>query len=346
MSTGANISSIDALRSFRVALIKFIEHGNVALTSGESDVNRTLGWLEREQSVYWANQLRKRHDWVQQCEQALREKQIFKSFDGTAQSVVDEMKALAVAKRRRAEAEEKILAVKKSISLLRRESLLYKGRMQKLASTLQGDLPRAVHALGRMLARLDEYLAVQSTGGGLDLDEAIEQFTRMAAAPLEGNARLRAMVPTATSRAGAPEATDLDSIPVGTAAFPQWQLPLLDTLPRLDAAPAAEQRVTLVGSPVAAARRILQRCEPAFEQDTGWCLYPAEAPTEPAAEPALQTWPVWQLLRAAPELKPLMPLPTGWLVVFDEAGIVTVLDANGIDQWAAALSRSAAATAT
>ena len=44
-----------------------------------------------------------RHEHGKPAEQALREKQVFKSFDGTVPSVVDELKARAIAKRRRAE---------------------------------------------------------------------------------------------------------------------------------------------------------------------------------------------------------------------------------------------------
>lgn len=180
MPDTANVRSLDALRSFRVALIKFAEGANTAISSSESDVQRTLGWLEREQTVYWANQLRKRHEEVTRCEDAVRQKRLFKAPDGSTQSVVDEMKALATAKRRREEAEGKTIAVKKAIGVLRRESLLYKGRVQKLATAMQADIPRAVHLLDQMLNYLDQYLSLQTSGAGMATGAApAEVFEQM-----------------------------------------------------------------------------------------------------------------------------------------------------------------------
>src|SRR5690348_6418592 len=97
--TQANVQSIDALRAFRVALIKFAETGNIAMSAAESDVDRTLNWLQRDQTTFWSNQVRKRQDIVVRCEEAVRQKRIFKNIDGTTPSAVDEQKALAKAKR-------------------------------------------------------------------------------------------------------------------------------------------------------------------------------------------------------------------------------------------------------
>jgi hypothetical protein len=183
MSDTANVRSLDALKTFRAALIKFAEGTNTALSSSESDVQRTLTWLERDQTVFWDGQLRKRHDEVMRCEDAVRQKRLFKAPDGSQQSVVDEVKALGKARLRREEAEAKTVAVKKAIGVLRRESLLYKGRVQKLATTVQIEVPHAVHLLDQMLKYLEEYLSLQTAGGGGAAvgspAEAFEQMMRM-----------------------------------------------------------------------------------------------------------------------------------------------------------------------
>ena len=158
MSGGRKSVRSMGAKIFRAALIKFAEVGNVAMGAAESDIDRTLGWLERDQTAYWAGQLRKRHAEVMQCEDAAAKK-LFKGPDGTTQSVVDEMKVAAVAKRRKEEVQEKNVAVQKAIHILRKESLLYKGRVQKLATVLQSDVPKAVFRLDGMLTHLEEYLA-------------------------------------------------------------------------------------------------------------------------------------------------------------------------------------------
>ncbi len=94
MAEGARIHSVDALSIFRAALIKFAENGNVALSSADSDIDRVLGWLERDQLSYWAMQIRKRHEIVLKWEDAIRQKKLYKNIDGTTKSAVDEQKEL------------------------------------------------------------------------------------------------------------------------------------------------------------------------------------------------------------------------------------------------------------
>ena len=84
-SQGAKVDDIEALKTLRVALIKFQEIGNAALSGAESDVDRTLGWME-QQGTFWTGQLRKRHDEVMKCEEAVRSKRLFKGADGRVQS--------------------------------------------------------------------------------------------------------------------------------------------------------------------------------------------------------------------------------------------------------------------
>src|SRR5271154_7014603 len=111
MAQGARVHSFDALRSFRAALYKFAETAEVALTDAEGEMQRIMGWLERDQQSYWQFQMRKRQETVMKCKEAVRMKKLFKGADGRPASAVDEEKALAVALRRLAEGEAKCKAV-------------------------------------------------------------------------------------------------------------------------------------------------------------------------------------------------------------------------------------------
>src|SRR5947207_1687086 len=110
---GARVTSIDALKHFRVALFKFSEAANVALGDAESEVQRVLMWLQLEQQQYWTTQIRKRHEFVEKCKDAVRQKKLFKDSSGRQQSAVDEEKALAIAQRRLDVAEQKLLATRR-----------------------------------------------------------------------------------------------------------------------------------------------------------------------------------------------------------------------------------------
>lgn len=162
MSDSAHIDDIDALKLFRRALWKFAEVANVALGDAESEMQRVLLWLETEQRSYWQHQLRVRHEALQKAKDALRQKKLYKDSTGKYPSAVDEEKAVALAQRRLEEAETKLAAVRRYIPRLQREIQLYKGATQRFATTVQVDLPSAVHALDRITAKLEEYVALSS----------------------------------------------------------------------------------------------------------------------------------------------------------------------------------------
>src|SRR3954463_12923340 len=94
MTRYARVDSLDSLQALKVALVKFAESAMVALSDAESEVSRTMMWLENEQTAYWQNQVRKRALIVERCKEAVRSKKIFKDATGRQQSAFDEEKAL------------------------------------------------------------------------------------------------------------------------------------------------------------------------------------------------------------------------------------------------------------
>src|SRR3954463_7831606 len=166
MSETARIDSIAELRAFRVGLIKFTDACNVALGDAESDMQRTLTWLERDQITYWNGQLAKRAEMVSRAKEAVRMKKLFKSPTGHTQSVVEEEKALRVAIRLHEEAEQKIVACKQWTRRLQKEIMMYKGGVTRFTSVLGGDIPRALAALDAMASSLEAYATLSAGAGG------------------------------------------------------------------------------------------------------------------------------------------------------------------------------------
>jgi hypothetical protein len=158
MSDFARVDSIDALRDFRVALLKFAEVAQVALADGEGDLSRTLLWLESEQTSYWAGQVRKCQEMVSRAAEKLREKQVFKDASGRVPAAVDEQKALKLAKAKLERAQEKQLAVKKSIRLVQKAVHDYKGSVQGLTSAVAHDIPLSVARLDHLAGLLSQYV--------------------------------------------------------------------------------------------------------------------------------------------------------------------------------------------
>lgn len=167
MSESARVESIESLKLFKQALWKYQENAGIALGDAESEIQRVMMWLEGEQRTYWNSEVRKRQEGVMRAREALRQKQIFKSPTGGRQSDIDEQKALQLAQRRLAEAEQKVLAVKKYTQHLRREMMMYKGQVQRIATVVSGDIPRAAHDLEAIIQRLEAY----ATGEGIATPE-------------------------------------------------------------------------------------------------------------------------------------------------------------------------------
>ena len=280
MAEGARIYSVDVVRQFRAALIKYAEVCNTALTSADSDIDRVLGWLERDQTMYWAGQVRKRHEHMIRCEEAVRQKKLFKGADGGTQSVVDEMKALATAKRRKEEAEVKTVAVKKAIMILRKEGQLYKGKVMRLGTTVTADLPKAVHRLDRQMELIDTYLSLQTQGRGLDLAKAAEMMAGgNAGGPKTLLERLRARTPTPEQRQSAPFVTaDADhglKQAWGAGAMADWQAKAMGALSIERSLPEPDHHVVAHPDVWQQPKIYIDRRDPTGDIDSGWYIGPA-----------------------------------------------------------------------
>ena len=159
MAGGARVQDLDAIRSFRAAMIKFIESGNSALTDAESEITRRIGWLEGEQTAFWNHQIRKLMELISQLKDAIRSKTLFKDSTGRTQNAFDEEKKLRAAKARLEVAEQKLANTRRWAKQLQREHLMFRGGVQRLQTMLSNDLVNSVATLETIVAQLDQYLS-------------------------------------------------------------------------------------------------------------------------------------------------------------------------------------------
>ena len=133
MSNGARVISLESLKELEVALLKFAQAVSAALEEADSEVQRTLLWLNVEQERYWKNQLRIRNDAYVQAKQVLKRKQYLdKSPLESNSSYLDERKAIALAKMRYEEAQAKCKNVKNWLVKLEEEAMTYKAAANNL----------------------------------------------------------------------------------------------------------------------------------------------------------------------------------------------------------------------
>jgi hypothetical protein len=157
----ANITSIDAIRSFTAAMRAFEDGADDAAVQLGLETRRPVAWIE-EMGMYWPKEVRKASDAVSEARISLEKCELTISGD-ERRSCSDERKALEKAKRRLHTAEEKVQAVRRWKVQIRKEVEDFEVQIAKLRQYLEGDLIRSIASLQRMTAALDEY--VQKTTG-------------------------------------------------------------------------------------------------------------------------------------------------------------------------------------
>jgi hypothetical protein len=166
MDQAARVRSTDSVREFRSALLEFSHDLRDALSSVDLETHRALEWILERQPTYWQHQVRLGHDRVLAAKNDLHRCRSSPLPGGGAPSCMEERKVLERAQRRLAYAEEKVVKVRQWGHTSQQEITEYAGRANQLVAVLDGDLPRAVEFLNRVLSSLESYLAV---GGGVEL---------------------------------------------------------------------------------------------------------------------------------------------------------------------------------
>ena len=275
MPQGANVQSIELLRELQTVLWKFREACVGSLDDVESDLRRTVIWLETEQDTYWKSQIRIRHEALERAKEALRSKKIFKDASGRPQSVVEEQKALKIAMARMAEAEQKLSNVRKWVRALQKEIELYKASVGRLSHSVESLVPAAVHQLDRLMTSLEAYVnleipqaATQDTSensAGAGFANRAELLTEI----LTPSPHVPLAVPSEEEMASATPASSID-IPC-----PQISAEILDQMTTAAGQLPLSSHQTLIARHPAArtpAGFTLLRRSPVNGDDSGWMV--------------------------------------------------------------------------
>jgi hypothetical protein len=164
MSGSARIQSIDAVGLLAGALRRFAEESSTALIDLELELNRALQWIREDRRDYWADQVRRAWEKIDQARQEL-DRCLATAVADQRPSCYEERKALERAKRRLRLAEEKVAAVRRWTHTADRESLQFRVALGQLSGWLQADFPQAITSLGRMTNALETYVAGAGPAG-------------------------------------------------------------------------------------------------------------------------------------------------------------------------------------
>lgn len=171
--SSANVNSIDAIRAFRIALLKFVDDAANAITTLELEGRRPATWIDTK-ATYWARENRKASDGMNEARVALDRAEMTTSAEETKYAY-DERKALERAKKRMRVTEEKQQAVKRWRPQIHKAVEEFHVALSKFQRYQETDLAQAIASLGRMTESLDRY--VQASAPRTDASESREPAT-------------------------------------------------------------------------------------------------------------------------------------------------------------------------
>jgi hypothetical protein len=160
MSPRANVRSLDAIRQFRPAVIRFADDVMSALSSLRTELNRTIQWLDHDCPAHWQQQIRNGFDHVAEARTQLSRKSMI-TVAGHKSDCIDEKKALARAKQQLEFAQQKLQTCKQWSIKAHRASDEYTARIGRAEQAITQEIPRMLALLERMVLALESYASVE-----------------------------------------------------------------------------------------------------------------------------------------------------------------------------------------
>lgn len=153
MAEKAQITSVEAIESFRASLIVFLSQTRPVLEEAGNEMSRTRLWLQNDQRAFWQNELRLRARRLEEAKQELFNATL-SQFQGSASL---QLMAVQRAQRAVAEAEAKLGVLKRWDRELDNRAAPLVKQTEQLRGFLATDMARAVAYLDQVLKALDAY---------------------------------------------------------------------------------------------------------------------------------------------------------------------------------------------
>jgi uncharacterized protein (DUF3084 family) len=180
MAERANITSVEALDSFRAAMVLYLNKARPTLDEINSEVVRLRSWLESDRRIYWEKQVRKCALKLEEAKQAVFSAEMSRLRESTSA----ERTAVTKAQRDLAEAETKLAKVKRWLNDFESRVAPLAKQLERLQSFLSSGLPAAQAYLSESIRALDAYAGVRPSSGAATL-ETTAHVESPVAAPAE-----------------------------------------------------------------------------------------------------------------------------------------------------------------
>ncbi len=160
MAERAQVTSFEAVESFRADLIVYVAKARAALEETTDDVVRTRLWVQNDQRRTWENELRVRYRKLEEARAELFSAQLSKFHESTALCLM----AMQRAERSNREAEAKITVLKKWDRELENRTDPLTKQVNQFHGFLATDMKRAIAYLEQVVKALEAYAGVPTPG--------------------------------------------------------------------------------------------------------------------------------------------------------------------------------------
>ncbi len=162
----ARVTSIQAVRDLRPALVHFAQDVARALGEADAGIARAIGQVESDLPARWTRELARRREQLARAKDAWRAKTMFKDSSGKPPSAVDERVEVERWTRQVEEAQGKLEACRRWRSALAQHQEQFRAKVRSARDLSPMMTELAVHELDRLMAAIEGYLALQGPAGG------------------------------------------------------------------------------------------------------------------------------------------------------------------------------------
>lgn len=160
----ANVKSTDAILAVKAALAGFCKQSSDGLEELNSEIRRTIEWLEHDRPAYWKERVRRAYDKVGEAKDELQRCLTFQASESHRPSCTEQKAALHRAQQHLKYCLEKQERVKHWNREVAHEMHEYHGRIAGLGTVLEADGPAALAVLERLVVAIEEYISSTTSG--------------------------------------------------------------------------------------------------------------------------------------------------------------------------------------
>jgi hypothetical protein len=157
--SAANVTSLDALRDLRSALIEFGEATGETMVGLDMELRRGLQWILEDQPRHWKNEEQKLQKRVQEAKLELEHCKSL-ALPGDVAPCSEQKHILERAILQLRHVEDKIKVTRHWGRIVEHEAREWQGRANRFNSSLDGELPRGLALLEQAIGSLEAYAAV------------------------------------------------------------------------------------------------------------------------------------------------------------------------------------------